>query len=235
MENKKLAKYLDYTNLYNNTSRKEIKKLVDDAIKYNMGGICIAPCWVSFVQNRLKQKCVANIPVIAVPNWKIGGGLTQLDGVADYCFETCDEIDYIWNVYAFGDLKKYDKIKEELDDIRKRTNGKLKVIIETYYLRIADEKIHKQGIDKTIKKACELVNNSGADFIKTDSGLFKRPEFETLLEDATLLVKYSKIPVKAAGGIKTKYHVDKLIEAGVKRIGTSNAIPIINSDVNIEV
>lgn len=232
MENIELAKYLEYTNLHHQATRKQISKLVNDAIEYNMGGVCVAPCWVSYVKNKLEG---TGIPVITVPNWKIGGGIEQLCGIADYCFEQCDEVDYIWNAYKFGDLKAYDEIEKELAVVRKFTKGKLKIIIEAYYLRVADEKIHKMGMDKVIKKACELVNKSGADYIKTDSGLFQRPDSESMLEDSTLMVKYSKVPVKSAGGVKTRYDVERLIEAGVKRVGTSNGVAIIKSNVDVRV
>lgn len=235
MKNKieNIAEYIDYTNLNPQATRRQIKHLVNESIKYGFGGICIAPSWVNFVQNRLKDAGVTDIQVVTVPNFSMGGGLEQFDGGADTCFETCDEVDYIWNVYEFGDLKMYDKTKEELAKVREKTKGKLKIIIEAYHLRVTDEKIHKQGMKKIIKKACELVNASGADWIKTDSGLFKRPDFETLVEDCTLMVKYSKngIKVKAAGGISNKSQVERLIEIGVKRIGTSSAVRIITSDL----
>jgi deoxyribose-phosphate aldolase len=161
----------------------------------------------------------------------MGGGIEAFDGVADTCCETCDEIDYIWNVYEFADLKLYDKALADLKKVREMTKGELKVIIESYHLRVLDEKIGKEGMKKVLKKACEIVNKSGADWIKTDSGLFKRPDYQTLLEDCKLMVKYSKLPVKAAGGVKTKFEAQRLVEIGVKRIGTSNGVAIITSDL----
>lgn len=231
MNGKDIAKYLDYTNLDHKAPRRLIKNMVDESIEYGFAGLCVAPCWTSFVQERLERAGVTDIEVVTVPNWFMGGGEEQMVGIADSCCEHCDEIDYIWNVYQFGDLKQYEKTKEELKRIREMTKGKLKIIIESYYLRVSDEKIHKQGMKKVIKKACELVNKSGADWIKTDSGLFKRPDFETMVEDCKLLVKYSKLPVKSAGGIRTKFQAETLINLGVKRIGTSDAVAIVTSDV----
>jgi deoxyribose-phosphate aldolase len=226
-----LAKYIDNTNLSPQATRKQIKHLVDDSIKYKFAGICVSPCWINYVQNRLKDAGVSDIEVVTVPNWKMGGGLEQFDGGGEDCCETCDGIDYIWNAYKFGDLKVWDKTKIELEEVRKLTKGKLKIIIEAYYLRVSDEKVYKQGMKSIIKNACDLVNKSGADWIKTDSGLFQRPDFDSLVEDCKLLVKYSKIPVKAAGGIKTKFEVQTLIDIGVKRIGTSNGVAIVTSDL----
>lgn len=230
---KDIAKYLETTNLKHTATRQDIKTLVDEAINHGFGGICVAPCWVNFVQNRLASRKVTDIDVVTVPNWKLGGGIQQCEGITDSLCESCDHVDYIWNCYEFGDLKDWEKTKKELKIMRDKTKGKLKVIIEAWYLRMMDEKIHKQGINSVLKEACKLVNKSGADYIKTDSGLFGRPDFDTLYEDCKILVKYSKLPVKAAGGIRDRYQADKLIELGVARLGTSSAIEIVTSDANI--
>jgi deoxyribose-phosphate aldolase len=233
MENKELAKYLDSTNLDHRATRKEINKMVDDAVEYGFGGLCVAPCWTSYVQARLDRLGGKDTEVMTVPNWRIGGGLDQMEGIAPNCCETCDEIDYIWNTYEFSELKAFDKTAEELKKVREMTKGELKIIIEAYYLRIADEKIHKKGMKQIIKDACKLVNESGADWIKTDSGLFKRPDFDTLVEDCKLMVKYSKkgIKVKAAGGVSSAFQVKTLIDLGVSRVGTSRAVSIVTSTV----
>ena len=78
-----------------------------------------------------------------------------------------------------------------------------------------------------------LADDSLTKDIETDSGLFGREDFDTLVEDCKLLVKFSKLPVKAAGGIKTIDQVQTLIKLGVSKIGTSNAVEIVTSDVNI--
>jgi len=233
MENKELAQYLDYTDLSNRTTRNDMDKMVKESIKYGFAGLCIAPCWTAYVQQKLKRLGDKNIKIITVPNFMMGGGLEQMEGIADFCLETCNEIDYIWNTYEFSELKKWDNTKKELKKVREMTKGKLKIIIEAYHLRVSDEKIHKQGMKTVIKNACELVNESGADWIKTDSGLFKRPDFDTLVEDCKLMVKYSKngVKVKAAGGISTRFQVQTLVDLGVKRLGTSKAVKIVTSTV----
>jgi len=224
-----IAQYLDYTNL-GNLNRKEIKKFIDEAIEYKFGGVCIAPQWVMFAKGRLQG---TDIKLMTVPNFELGGGLNQLVGITDSVCELCDEIDYIWNIYEFGDLKDWEKTKKELKIIREKVKGELKIIIESKYLRIMDEKLHNLGMKKVIKQACDLVNQSGAEWIKTDSGLFKREDFDSLYEDCKYMVKYSKkgIKVKAAGGISTRQQAEQLIELGVSRIGTSKAVEIVTSDV----
>jgi deoxyribose-phosphate aldolase len=222
-----LAKYLDYTNLSNKATRKEINQMIDDCIKYGFYGLCLSPCWILYAKNRL-NKLQATTKLITVPNWFSGGGLEQCEGITDIVCDVCDEIDYIWHVYYYSDLKVFDRIEKELKIIREKTKGKtLKIIIEAYYLRKMDENVYKLGLNRVFKEACRLVKESGADYIKSDSGLFQRPDFETLVEDVKIIKKYSKgLKIKASGGIGTKEQVEQLIKLGIDRIGTSKALEI---------
>jgi deoxyribose-phosphate aldolase len=223
-----INKYLESTNLSNKATKKEINQLMDDCVTYGFYGICIAPCWILYARNRTQRLGINNVKLITVPNWFVGGGITQCEGIADLVCEVADEVDYIWNCYEYSDLKAWDRIEKELKEIRALTKGKvLKIIIEAYYLRKMDENVYKLGLNNVFKEACRLVKDSGADFVKTDSGLFKRPDFETLVEDVKIIKKYSKLPIKAAGGISTRAQAEQLIKAGADRIGTSKAINII--------
>jgi len=159
----------------------------------------------------------------------MGGGIEQCEGISDLVCDICDEIDFIWNVYNYSDLKTWDRVEKELKIIREKTKGKvLKIIIEAYYLRRMDENVYHLGLNNVFKEACRLVRESGADFIKTDSGLYKRPDFETLVEDVKIIKKYSKgLQIKASGGVGTKEQAEQLIKVGADRIGTSKALEII--------
>jgi len=223
-----ISKYLDYTNLSNKATRKEINQMIDDCIKYDFYGLCLSPCWTSYARNRLKR-LNATTKLISVPNWFSGGGLEQCEGISDLVCDICDEIDFIWNVYNYSDLKAWDRVEKELKIIREKTKGKvLKIIVEAYYLRKMDENVYKLGLNNVFKEACRLVRESKADFLKTDSGLFQRPDFDTLLEDTKIIKKYSKgLQIKTSGGISTKAQVEQLIKVGADRIGTSKALEII--------
>jgi len=223
-----LANYLDYTNLSNKATRKEINQMIDDCVKYNFVGFCIAPCWTLYARNRL-TKLNATTKLVSVPNWVMGGGIEQCEDISDLVCDICDEIDFIWNIYHYSDLKAWDKVEKELKIIREKTKGKvLKVIIEAYYLRKMDENVYHLGLNNVFKEACRLVRESGADYIKSDSGLFKRPDFATLVEDIKIIKKYTKgLQIKASGGVKTKEQVEQLIKVGADRVGTSKALEII--------
>ena len=126
-----------------------------------------------------------------------------------------DEIDMVINIGHLKD-KKYDLILEEIKAIHKACNGKiLKVIIETCLLT-EEEKI----------KMCEIVTESGAEYIKTSTG------FSTsgaTFEDMALMKKYvgKDVKIKAAGGITSFADAEKFIELGADRLGTSRLIKLV--------
>ena len=99
--------------------------------------------------------------------------------------------------------------------VREATAGKiLKVIIETCLLT-QEEKI----------RLCQIVSDSGADFIKTSTG------FSTggaTREDVALLREHSAphLKVKAAGGISSLEDAEDMIRLGADRLGTSRIVKI---------
>jgi deoxyribose-phosphate aldolase len=90
----------------------------------------------------------------------------------------------------------------------------LKVIIETCYLT-----------EEEIIKMTEICNKEKVDFIKTSTGFGIRG---ANTRDIEIINKYKSdyLKIKASGGIKNKDDAEKYIELGVSRIGTSNAVKI---------
>jgi deoxyribose-phosphate aldolase len=110
----------------------------------------------------------------------------------------------------------YSAVTEEIA-AQKRLLGHrvLKVIIETCYLT-QDEKI----------RLCDCVTQGGADFIKTSTGFGTAG---ATLADVRLLKAHvgAGVQVKAAGGIRTREDMVAFLEAGATRLGTSNALVIL--------
>ena len=73
---------------------------------------------------------------------------------------------------------------------------------------------------------CRAVTNAGADYIKTSTG------FGTggaTLEDVCLFREHigPDVKIKAAGGVKTREDLERFLEAGCSRIGTSSAVGLL--------
>lgn len=205
--------YIDHTNLKTYSTKKDIEKLCEEAIKYNFASVCVNPYYVPLAHELLIR---SNVKVCTVVGFPLGQNntLTKIYETKTAIEEGADEIDMVINVAALKD-KYYDYVKSEIKEIRNITKDKiLKVIIETCYLD-SDE----------IVKITEICNDVGVNFIKTSTGYGTSG---AKLEDVELIMKHKNkdIQVKASGGIKNNSQAKTFIEKGVKRIGTSNGIEI---------
>ena len=210
-----INRYIDHTKLNPDATEKDIKKLIDEAKKYNFKSVCVNPCWVKFAAQNLKNTETSICTVIGFP---LGANSTETK-----IFETenaikngANEIDMVINI---GLLKsqKYDLVKEEIQEIAKvcHDNGALlKVILENCLLT-----------KEEIVKACELSDEAGADFVKTSTG------FSTSGADAddVALMRKSvsdRVKVKASGGIRDYKKSLEMIEKGADRLGVSAGVNI---------
>ena len=80
-------------------------------------------------------------------------------------------------------------------------------------------------------KACEIVTNAGAEFIKISTG------FSTAgatFDDIALMKEHvgENVKIKAAGGISSFDDAEKFISLGASRLGTSRLIKIMKNTDN---
>ena len=213
MDKKAILKMVDHTLLAQTATWEQIKEILDDSMAYDVASACIP---ASFVK-RAKEYVGDKLPICTVIGFPNGYSTTAVKVLEteDAVKNGADEIDMVINI---GDLKdkKYDDILQEIKAIHKACNGKiLKVIIETCLLT-EEEKI----------KMCEIVTESGAEFIKTSTG------FSTSgakFEDVALMKKYvgKDVKIKPAGGISSFEDAEKFVELGADRLGTSRLVKII--------
>ncbi|MBR3594175.1 MAG: deoxyribose-phosphate aldolase [Clostridia bacterium] len=220
MDIKKILSCVDHTLLSQSATWEDIKLICDDGIKYETASVCIPACFVKaakeYVGERLKICTVIGFPNgYSTTAVKVYETLNAVKNGAD-------EIDMVINVGALkaGD---YDYLLNEICEIKKACGDKiLKVIIETCLLT-DEEKI----------KMCEIVSQSGADFIKTSTG------FSTggaTREDIALFAKHVApgVKIKAAGGISSLSDAEDFLALGATRLGTSRIVKIIkNTDEGI--
>ncbi|TGN29350.1 deoxyribose-phosphate aldolase [Empedobacter tilapiae] len=210
-----------------------VHKLAQEAIDNEIYAVMIRPDYVRSVRELLNEK-KSNVvlgTVIGFPEgtYDLNEKLREAQkAIAD----GADELDFVINYEAFkkGDI---DKVKEEVEtatSIVLREGKLVKWIIETAAL--TDDQI--VGITQLIrdivtKKIGE--ENTSKVFVKSSTGFYKTENGEPnganehviklMLENAGLL------PVKASGGVRTTEEAKKMIDLGVKRIGTSSALAII--------
>ena len=213
MDTKKILSMVDHTLLLQTSTWEEIRALCDDAIHYGTASVCIPPCFVQqakeYVGNQMKI-CT----VIGFPNGNHTTA-TKVFETIDAVNNGADEIDMVINVGMLK-AKEYDYILNEIREIKDACGDKiLKVIIETCLLT-DEEKI----------RMCEIVTESGADFIKTSTG------FSTggaTFDDIALFAEHvgENVKIKAAGGISSMEDAEKFIALGASRLGTSRIVKIV--------
>ena len=206
---------VDHTLLAQSATWNEIKAICDDGVKYGCASVCIPASYVKQAAEYVDGK-VAICTVIGFPN--------GYDTTAAKCFEAEDavnngasEVDMVINI---GRLKngEYDAVREDIRAVKQAVGDKvLKVIIETCLLT-EEEKI----------KMCDIVPEAGADFIKTSTG------FSTggaTFHDIALFAEHvrGRCKIKAAGGISTVEDIEKFLDLGADRLGTSRAVKLLTS------
>ena len=211
---------VDHTLLSVDATLPQIKELCDDAIKYKVASVCIAPCFVKevkeYVQNEIKI-CT----VIGFPNG-YNTSATKIFEASDSLENGAEEIDMVINIGALKN-KDFSFVEREIKQIKEVCNHNiLKVIIETCLLT-ETEKI----------EMCKIVESSGADFIKTSTGFSKNG---ATFDDVTLFKKHlsERVKIKAAGGIKTLEDAQTFINLGAERLGTSKIVKLIKKDGNLQ-
>ena len=218
MTQKEILSMVDHTLLLQTATWEEIKAICDDGIKYNTASVCIPPHYVKNAKEYVGES-LKICTVIGFPN---GYNTTAVK-----CFETAeaikngaDEIDMVINI---GELraKNYDFVLNDIKSVKKACgNTLLKVIIETCLLT-EEEKI----------KMCEIVTESGAEYIKTSTGFSTAGATR---EDVELFAKHvgKDVLIKAAGGISSIDDAKDFINLGASRLGTSRIVKIVKEGEN---
>lgn len=215
----KLAKMVDHSLVKPTLTREDTIKGIDVAIKHNVAAASVKPCYVKLAAERLAGTTVKVNPVICFP---VGYDPTPVKVTAakQVVDEGADEIDMVLNLGALfgGD---YAFVRDDIAAVVEAVPGTvIKVILETGYYQDMD----------LIKKACELIEEAGAHFVKTSTGFadspYKNEHGETVgyTLDILKLMRASvsnKIEIKAAQGVRRLTEALEVIEIGVTRFGVS--------------
>ena len=210
------TKLFDHTILKADATRKDVKRVCDEAMAYSFCSVCVNSYYVPYVANLLHGSDVKICSVVGFPLGAMSTRAKALEAKIAV-MDGADEIDMVINVGALKD-RDYSVVLEDIKAVKEACGEHiLKVIIETCLLT-DDEKV----------KACELAKEAGADFVKTSTG------FSTAganVDDVRLMRETvgPDMGVKASGGIHDKEFAKELVDAGANRLGTSATIEIVES------
>ncbi len=213
MNQSELLGKVDHTFLSPQATWEDIRRICDEGIKYHTATVCIPPCFVKKAKEYTGEK-LKICTVIGFPNGYQTTDVKQYE-TKEALANGADEIDMVIRI-GWVKERAYTSLLEEIQTIRHSCGEKpLKVIIETCLLS-EDEKI----------RLCEIVTESGADYIKTSTGFSKGG---ATFEDIALMKKHvgKGVKIKAAGGISSLKDAQEFIRLGADRLGTSRIVQLV--------
>lgn len=213
-----LAAYIDHTLLKADATAKDIEKLCAEAREHRFYSVCVNGSRVRQARHLLDGTDVKVACVVGFPLGAMSGDAKRFETEAAID-DGAHEIDVVLNVGLLKDGEDQ-LILRELRDVAEAADERpVKVILEACLLT-NDEKI----------RACQLVVESGACFVKTSTGF---SHGGATVADVKLFRETvgPKFGVKASGSIRDTKTALAMIEAGATRLGTSASIAIVKGIV----
>lgn len=215
MDKKEILSKIDHTILSPDATVEEVEKVCSESVAYRTASACIPPCYVKEMSDKFGDSLI----IATVVGFPLGYMSTavKVEEARQAVEDGAQEIDMVISISALKN-QNFEYVLKEIQQIKSVIGENiLKVIVETSFLT-KDEKI----------KVCEIVSDSGADFIKTSTGF---SESGAKIEDIRLFKKYldKKVKIKASGGIRTAEEFEAFILAGADRIGASSGVKVLGS------
>ncbi len=210
MDIKEILRHCDHTLLKQESTWEQIREICDDGLKYDCASVCIPAGHVKQANDYLGDRLKV-CTVIGFPNGYSTTAVKVFE-TEDAIRNGADEIDMVINI-GWAKEGRWDALLEEIKAVKASCQGRiLKVIVETCLLTEA-EKI----------KLCEIVTESGADYIKTSTGFSTAGATR---EDVALFKAHvgPNVKIKAAGGIATLQDAQDFLDLGAERLGTSRIV-----------
>lgn len=209
-----LAAYIDHTNLKPDATAADIERLCAEARQHGFYSVCVNGSRVVLARHLLEDSNVKVACVVGFPLGAMSSDAKRFETEAAID-DGAQEIDMVINIGRLKDGDDKYVLRELRDVVEAADERTVKVILETSLLS-DEEKI----------RACHLVLDSGAHFVKTSTG------FGTggaTIHDVKLLraAVGPRFGVKASGGIRDAATAIAMIEAGATRLGTSASVAIV--------
>ena len=153
-----LAAYIDHTLLKPEASLAQIEKLCAEAREHHFFSVCVNGSWVATAYHLLEDSDVKVASVVGFPLGAMASDVKRFEAEAAID-DGAHEIDMVLNIARLkaGDDKYV--LREIIDVVEAADERTVKVILETCLLT-DEEKI----------RACQIVVESGAHFVKTSTG-----------------------------------------------------------------
>ncbi|MFM7100689.1 MAG: deoxyribose-phosphate aldolase [Verrucomicrobiota bacterium] len=209
-----LARLIDHTLLKPEASARDIERLCAEAREHRFWSVCVNGSRVALAASRLEDTDVKVAAVVGFPLGATDGDVKRFETEALIDLGA-QEIDLVLNIGRLKDGDDRYVLRELRDVVEAAETVPVKVILETGLLSDAEK-----------RRACSLVVESGAKFVKTSTGFV--PGGATVA-DVKLLRECvgAGFGVKASGGIRDPATALAMVAAGASRLGTSAGVAIV--------
>jgi deoxyribose-phosphate aldolase len=213
-----IARLIDHTLLKPDATSTDIERLCDEARQHAFCSVCVNPTHVQLASRLLAS---STVHVCTVTGFPLGATTTEAK-VYETRFALRDgatEIDMVLNI---GALKHADHnlVHSDIATVVhacREARAICKVIFETCLLT-----------PQEIERACNICIHAGAHFVKTSTGFSTGGATTDAVSLMSRTVKPHNIGVKASGGIRSLADLQRMVEAGATRIGTSSGVKIMH-------
>lgn len=215
-------------------NKAKVEALVKEAIEEKFKLAMIRPEYVCFAR-RLVDESQSGVLVGTVIDFPNGaGGLeAKLQEAARAMEDGADELDFVVDYQAFkrGEVAKVREEIERCTLLGLAQHKVVKWIIEIAALSDMEVVQLTSLVKKVVLSKCHEKEYDKV-FVKSSTGFYQTkdgsPNGATLHGIVLMLENAGPLPVKAAGGVRTKEEALEMINLGVRRLGTSSAKHIVD-------
>ena len=209
----RVASIIDHTNVDPTATEGEVRTLCDEVLEYGFRSAVVVPYHAELANELIAGE--ANVVAVIGFPYGIQNSAAKRSEV-EALRAHVDEFDMVMNRTAFANGDR-EAVVDDVEAVRDAVGEKtLKCIIESPALTPPE-----------IRRAAELVEEGGADFVKTAVGY----DGPTATEEITAIrdAVGSDTRIKASGGISTFDEALEMVAAGATRIGASSGVEIYES------
>ncbi len=222
------ARLIDISAVRSQHGEQDLLELVELGRTYHFINLHVLPSWIAEMSRKISD--LDDVYIGSPVGFPSGGHSTKtkLYEAQQMIEDGVDEMDIVMNIGKFKS-GEYTYVEDELKQIVEYAKGKVratKVIIEINTLT-----------DAEMEKACKIVIESGADFVKTGTGWVPGPGGANIERIRKMKrICDNRIKIKAAGGIRTPEDFLALADMGIERMGinTKSALEIIKAFENAD-
>lgn len=214
-----LAKFIEHTVLRPDTSVADVRRVCEEAKKYEFAGVCIPPLFVREARRALGEN--TRVRVVTVVGFPMGYSAipAKSEEIKRALEEGADDIDAVINIAAVKS-DNWNHVGHDIDSVARATHMRgrtLKLILECGLLTPVE-----------MRKVCELAAEARVAWLKTGTGFHGFPATPDMVRQLKAVASPS-MKIKAAGGIRTTQDAQALIDAGADRLGASASLEIIGA------